>query len=68
MEMIDPATVWFKVVNIPTFDLEEVTLGKDEYLDKSFARVSQMFKKNGYADTRVHANSYLKKVLSLNEN
>ena len=27
MNMIDPATGWFKIVKIPTFDLEEVTIG-----------------------------------------
>ena len=32
--MIDPATGWFDVVEIPTFDLEEVALGNDEYMDE----------------------------------
>ena len=27
--MIDPATGWFEIFEIPTFDLEEVTLGND---------------------------------------
>ena len=43
MMMIDPATGWFKIVEIPTFDLEDVTIGNDEYIDKSSARVSQFF-------------------------
>ena len=34
MMMIDLATGWFKIVQIPTFDLEEVTIGNDEYIDK----------------------------------
>ena len=34
MTMIDPATGWFKIFEIPTLDLEEVTLGNDEYIDK----------------------------------
>ena len=34
MPMIDLATGWFNIVDIPTFDLEEVTLGNDEYIDK----------------------------------
>ena len=34
MKMIDPATGWFKIFEIPAFDLEEVTLGNDEYIDK----------------------------------
>ena len=43
MKMIDPATVWFKIVDILTFDLDEVTAGNDEYIDKSSARVSHLF-------------------------
>ena len=34
MKMIDPATVWFEIVDIPKFDLKEVTIGNDEYIDK----------------------------------
>ena len=34
MEMIDPSTGWVEIVEIPTFDLEEVTLGNYEYIDK----------------------------------
>ena len=34
VKMIEPSTGWFKIVNIPTFDPEEVTLGNDEYIDK----------------------------------
>ena len=30
MMMIDPATVWFKIFDIPTFGLNEVTAGNDE--------------------------------------
>ena len=44
MTTIDLATGWFKIVQIPTFDLEEVTIGNDEYIDKSSDRVSQLFK------------------------
>ena len=43
MTMIDPATGWFEIVKIPTFYLEEVTIGNDKYIDKSFARVRQLF-------------------------
>ena len=43
MTMIDPATGWFEVVEIMTFDLDELTAGNDEYIDKSSARVSQLF-------------------------
>ena len=41
--MIDPVTGWFKILEILTFDLDEVTGGNDEYIDKSYARVKQMF-------------------------
>ena len=41
--MIDPATGWFDIFKIPTFDLEEVTLGNDEYIDKSSTSISHMF-------------------------
>ena len=34
MTMIDPDTGWFEIFEIPTFDLEEVTIGNDEYIDK----------------------------------
>ena len=34
MTMIDPATGWINIFEIPTFDLEEVTLGNNEYIDK----------------------------------
>ena len=34
MEIIDPATVWFEIVEIPTLDLYEVIAGNDEYIDK----------------------------------
>ena len=43
MTMIDPATGWFDIVEILTFDLDEVTAGNDEYIDKSSDRVSQLF-------------------------
>ena len=34
MMMIDPATGWFVIAKIPTFDLERVALGNDEYIYK----------------------------------
>ena len=44
MAMIDSATGWLYVVKITMFDLKEVALGNDEYIDKSSARDSQMFR------------------------
>ena len=43
MTMIDPVTGWFEIFEIPTFDLDEVTSGNDEYMDKSSDRVIQLF-------------------------
>ena len=43
MTIIDPATGWFEIVNITKFDTNEVTAGNDEYIYKSYARLSQMF-------------------------
>ena len=40
--MIDLDTSWSEIVDIPRFDLDEITLGNDLYIDKSSARVSQM--------------------------
>ena len=41
--MIDPIKGWFGIVEIPTFDLDEVMLGNDGYIDQSSSRVSQIF-------------------------
>ena len=43
MKIIDLGTGWFGFVEILTFDLEEVALGNDEYIDNSSARVIQLF-------------------------
>ena len=53
--MIDPATGWFDVVKILTFDLDELTAGNDEYIDKSSVSVIQLFNSHVYSDTRVHS-------------
>ena len=34
MMMIELSTGWFEIVEITTFDLEEVAIGNDEYIDK----------------------------------
>ena len=41
--MIEPTTGWFKIVETPTVNLDEVTAGNDEYIDKQSASVSQIF-------------------------
>ena len=43
MTMIKPTTGWFEIVEIPMYDLNEVTCGNDEYRDKSSTRVSHFF-------------------------
>ena len=32
--MIDPTTGWFEIFEIPTYDIDEVTGGNDEYIYK----------------------------------
>ena len=34
MTMIYPATGWFEIIEIPTFDLDEVMAGNDKNIDK----------------------------------
>ena len=41
--MIDPDIGWFEILEIPMFNLNEVALVNDAYIDKSFVRVSQLF-------------------------
>ena len=43
MTMTDPATGWFEIFEIPTCNLDEVTGGNDEYIDKSSDRFSHLF-------------------------
>ena len=39
MMMIEPATGWFEIVEIMTFDLDEATEGNDEFIVKSSVMV-----------------------------
>ena len=39
MTIIDPATGWFEIFDMPMFDLNEVTCSNDEYINKSSSRV-----------------------------
>jgi len=47
MTFIDLATGWFEIAEVPTHDLEEVKIGNKEYIDKTSARISQLFYNNG---------------------
>ena len=42
VEMINPARSWFKIVKVLTFNLDDVTVGNHEYIDKSYARIRQL--------------------------
>ena len=41
--MINTYTGWFDTIEVLTYDLNEVTGGNYEYIDKSYDRVSQLF-------------------------
>ena len=43
MEMINPSTSWFEIVEVTMFDLDKVMGGNNKYVDKSSARASQSF-------------------------
>ena len=42
MKIIEPATDWFETIKVPTFELEEVTGGNDDFVDKSSTRIDQL--------------------------
>ena len=43
MTMIDPATGWFEIAEVPSFDIEDVKKGNTQVIDKTSARISQVF-------------------------
>ena len=43
MSIIGPDTGWFEISKVLTYDLDEVTGGNDEYIDKSSDRARQLF-------------------------
>ena len=43
MTMIEPATGWFEISEVPMYDIGKVTGGNYEYIDKSYAIVRQLF-------------------------
>ena len=43
MTMVDPATGWFEIVEVPYYNIEDVINNEDNYIDKSSARISQLF-------------------------
>ena len=40
MMMLDPAKVWFEIFEIPCFDLDEVAVRNEEYIDTNYTRVN----------------------------
>ena len=43
MTFIDPATGWFEITEVPYYDTEEVRLGNNTYINKTSARIIQLF-------------------------
>ena len=43
MTFIDPSTGWFEIAQVPYFDMDNVKIGDTEYIDKTSARISQLF-------------------------
>ena len=42
MTMVDPAMGWFEIVEVP-YNVEDIVNNKEYYIDKSSARISQLF-------------------------
>ena len=45
MKVIDPATGWFEIVEVPCLNLDTLAIGNNEYRKKFPARVIKMFNK-----------------------
>ena len=58
MTIIDPTTGWLEIFNITTYDINEVTGGNCEYINKSSAGFSQLFN-----TTRISRYQYTRKVM-----
>ena len=43
MTFIDPATGWFEITQVSYYDLDQVKVQNQEYIDKTLARISQLF-------------------------
>jgi len=43
MTFLDPATGWFEIAEVPYYDNEEIKHGNKEQIDKTSARISQLF-------------------------
>ena len=45
MTMVDPATGWFEIIEVPYYHMNEVKDNVDNYIDKSSARIIRLFDK-----------------------
>ena len=43
MTMVDPATGWFKIVEVPYYSIEDIKNNEQNYIDKGSARISRLF-------------------------
>ena len=43
MTMVDPATGWFDIAEVPYYSINDVKENNNDYIDKSSARISQIF-------------------------
>ena len=43
MTMVDPATGWFDIAEVPYYSIDDVKENNNDYIDKSSARISQIF-------------------------
>ena len=43
MTMVDPSMGWFEIVEVLYYNIEDIVNDKDNYIDKSSARISQLF-------------------------
>ena len=43
MTMVDSATGWFEIVEVPYYSIEDVEKDEQNYIDKSSARISRLF-------------------------
>jgi hypothetical protein len=43
MTFLDPATGWFEIAEVPYFDMKDIKQGNKQVIDKTSARISQIF-------------------------
>ena len=41
--MVNPTTGWFEIAQVPYYNIDNITSTTDKYIDKSSARISQLF-------------------------